>query len=452
MKRFIGSFFSLLLLMLPLYGQQVIKHDLAYAPAPIDNPLKGLVPYVHSGDAHFPHSMEFSYLFLSDLVTGPDSIDFSPLDKLLDDVASRGHQTVFRVCLEYPGKENLLPEFLLKDGLKVTRWKRPDDPNQTIDTPDYTDQALRRTLNNLIAKLGQRYDNDARIAYITAGLLGIWGEWHTYPRTELFPGKEIQQEILTAYAQAFKKTPILLRYPAGPDHPTYTDTSSRPFGYHDDSFAWTTRHTGKSDEAWFFESELIRAGLRDAWQRYPIGGEIRPEVWGCCFDPTPCTPRGQSFDACRKAIHVSWLLDSGMFREKPSPERYERAQQSVRKMGYEFHIEKASLTGETVHIDIRNTGNAPLYHWDWQPEWAALDAQGKPLKTWRGSFSLRGLLPNESATTFRDELQGWAALQPNVTLAVKIPNRLDKGKPLRFANKGQTVKNTFWLPLISFRK
>src|SRR5690242_3589392 len=78
---------------------------LEYAPAPVDNPLKGLVPYAADVRDRFPHSMEFSYLPLSALVIGPDQYDWRPLETLLDAVAQRGHQTVFRIYLEYPGKK-----------------------------------------------------------------------------------------------------------------------------------------------------------------------------------------------------------------------------------------------------------------------------------------------------------------------------------------------------------
>jgi hypothetical protein len=73
----------------PAVIAEVIRRDLAYAPAPADNPLKGLVPYAgERGDA-FPHSMEFEYLPLSALLTGPDRYDWQPLDALLDAVAGR---------------------------------------------------------------------------------------------------------------------------------------------------------------------------------------------------------------------------------------------------------------------------------------------------------------------------------------------------------------------------
>ena len=104
-------------------GAQTAADDsrrlLEYAAAPVDNPLKGLVPYQADVRDKFPHSLEFNYLPYSALVKGYDEFDWKPLEKMLDDIAGRGHQAVLRIFLEYPGKKGVIPEFLVKDGLKV---------------------------------------------------------------------------------------------------------------------------------------------------------------------------------------------------------------------------------------------------------------------------------------------------------------------------------------------
>ena len=85
-------------------GLALVAHaepvKLVTGPSPADNPLKGLVPYSHPKPGSFPHSLEFNYLRFSDLMTGPESFDWQPLEKLLDGIASRGNQTVFRVWIE----------------------------------------------------------------------------------------------------------------------------------------------------------------------------------------------------------------------------------------------------------------------------------------------------------------------------------------------------------------
>lgn len=73
----------------------------------------------------------------------------------------------------------------------------------------------RACLKNFIAALGAKYDGDARIGFITAGLLGHWGEWHTYQREDLWAGKDVQIEVMDAYEAAFKRSPVLLFLSAG---------------------------------------------------------------------------------------------------------------------------------------------------------------------------------------------------------------------------------------------
>ena len=96
------------------------------APSPADNPLKGLVPYSSYSEekrAHFPHSLEFDYLSLAELMRGPSSFDWQPMDALLEKIAARGNQAVFRLWIEYPGKPSGLPEYLREQGVKITSWK-----------------------------------------------------------------------------------------------------------------------------------------------------------------------------------------------------------------------------------------------------------------------------------------------------------------------------------------
>ena len=241
------------------------SEELTVAPSPVDNPLKGLVPYADPQRDRFPHSMEFSYLPLSDLMQGMDDFRWDKLEELLNRVASRGNQTVFRVFLEYPDKTEGIPPFLERAGLKVHEYVNTNTqpfPPAKVRTPDYQSPLLREALVKFITALGAKYDDDPRIAYIHAGLLGTWGEWHTYPRNDLWASKETQAIVLDAYEKAFHKTPVLLRYPAGKDHWDQTDNADRPFGYHDDSFAWATLDTGKE------EGQLVlRPGPQVGWSR-----------------------------------------------------------------------------------------------------------------------------------------------------------------------------------------
>ena len=429
---------------------------LDYSSAPVENPLKGLVPYAGDKNIHFPHSLEFSYVGFAELVKGYEDFDWQPLEELLNDISSRGHQAVFRIYLEYPKKTNIIPMFLLDDGLKVHKYlntnTQPFPPAQ-VETPDYEDKNLRRALKNFIAALGKKYDGDPRIGFITAGLLGTWGEWHTYPKEELFASKAVQTEVMDSYSAAFQRTPVLLRYPAGEETWGKVSNADRPFGYHDDSFAWATLDTGKEKDDWFYIPALKQAGTAamEKWKTHPIGGEIRPEAWGKVFDAKQGDKRIQDFRECVTQTHVSWLMDSGMFEKKPHKDRKQRAETEVRRMGYEFHVPAVSVSAERnslkISLEVENRGVAPFYY-DWKAEYGLL-LDGKVTKTTVSSGKITGLLPGEQAREWNDTLDLSNVPRGTYMLAVRVPNTLPNGLPLRFANATQDQDVAGWLSLIS---
>ena len=158
----------------------LIAATLPYAPAPPDNPLKGFVPY--PGDRPtFPHSLEWDYTRLSQVMTGPTNFDWTLFERKLDAAAARGCQFIARFYLEWPGKTTGVPQYLLDAGLKMRIWTNTNTqpfPPAVDHTPDYEDARLRAALTNFIHALGRRYDGDPRLGFVGLGLLGTWGEWH----------------------------------------------------------------------------------------------------------------------------------------------------------------------------------------------------------------------------------------------------------------------------------
>ena len=71
------------------------------------------------------------------------------------------------------------------------------------------------------------------------GLLGFWGEWHTYPHTSWIPA-DTKRRVIGAFAAAFNTTQLQLRYPN--DYKTAADRHGKArFGLHDDSFSYSAR-------------------------------------------------------------------------------------------------------------------------------------------------------------------------------------------------------------------
>jgi hypothetical protein len=418
-------------------------------PAPVSNPLEGFIPYAGSYDT-FPYSMEWFYTPLNAVVTGPDRYDWSALDRQLDTIAARGHQAALRFYLDYPGKPSGVPRYLLDAGLATHSY--PDYGNNGISvSPDYDDPRLDTALDRFIAALGARYDGDPRIGFLQLGLLGFWGEWHTYPYDgstqpqNWFASQAEQVRVLRDYDAAFDRTRLQVRYPS-------TDNADLNLGYHDDSFAVETL----PGIGWHFMDKMAQAGTTEKWRTEPVGGELRPEIQPCIFDsPADCPViedgADNDFPGSVAATHASWLLNQYAFEPGYPGATYPAALAAAQSLGYRLRIDavRAPLVVTrhrlTVGVRIANTGVAP-FSYDWPVQIAAVDRHGHLAQTWTTPWRLTTVVPGaprEWAATLSA-----AGLRPGrYTLVLRAANPLPGGVPLRFANAGQDCTLTGWLTL-----
>lgn len=421
------------------------SYSLGYVSAPALNPLKGFMPYAGSYTT-FPYSMEWGYLPLRSLMSGPTNFQWSSLDTLIRSDALRGHQTVFRVYLDYPTLPSGIPQYLIDAGLKTYSYDDYDNNGISV-CPDYENPLLEQALTNFIAALGARYDGDLRIGFIELGLLGYWGEWHTYPETSWFASVSVQNAVLAAYTNAFHKTRLLVRWPAGS-----FPSSALPLGYHDDSFAYDTI----APPSYNFLGLLAAAGETNKWLVQPIGGEVRPEVQPCMWDPaqTNCVPTGQDYSNCVALTHASWMLNQEVFQPGFTGAQLTLALAGARQLGYEFYVSNAVIVDTRpskplcVNIAISDTGVAPFYY-DWPVQLGALSSNNTVSQTWTTAWSLSSLVPGTNSV--------WSYSQTNHGLApgqfkllMRVANPLTNGTVLRFANQTQDADVSGWLSLGQF--
>lgn len=429
--------------------EMAVVVSLREGPAPKDNPLKGFLPfakYYEDGAyrPHFPHSMEWAYIRLSDVMTGYDRFTFDDgLEPILNAIQSRHHQAALRIHVDYPGQASGVPPFLLDAGVQM----KPYTVFGGGLCPDYSDPRLLSALNQFVRAFGDRYDGDPRIGFITAGLVGFWGEWHTYPYNghddpeDWMPSLAEQERLLRAYVDAFAKTKVLVRYPTA-------GSPSLPMGYHDDSFAYSTIGTRSYD----FMRLLEEAGELDKWQTEPIGGELRPELQnGIWTDLTP--DEAQDYDASVQATHASWLINQGVFRtEFPAqgPD-YERALAGHVRLGYELHVAEVrwwpSRTGLAIEVDVSNRGVAPFYY-DWPIELALWDRRtGQIFFREETDWHLTTVLPGPNATVWHHELTWAVGDRDAFQILMRVANPMPGGRPLGFANQEQDRDVLGWLSL-----
>lgn len=352
------------------------------APGPLDNPLKGWCTYTNAGTIHQPYSMVFRYVSWKELEPHEGEYAFEAWEKRdWDEPLARGRHVVLRVYLDYPRRPPGVPDWLLAKGVKTTRYT---DYGGGL-SPDYENPTLQAALDRLIAAMGKRYDANPRVAFIQLGLLGFWGEWHTYPRNKLFASPAVQKRVIDANRRAFPNRILMTRYPGG-------YAGQQPWiGFFDDMFPEDT----DGPEEWKFLPKMRESGRTENWKRAAIGGEMVPgaaKKW-----------LGGEYEHTLRMVeqaHFSWVGPYNPALEpEQTPEFVARSQALVRRMGYEFTLREVRhpaqvASGAKLRFTLQgeNRGVAPFYY-PWPVELALLDAEQRVAGTLPLKADVRTWLP-----------------------------------------------------------
>ncbi len=367
-------------------------------------PLKGLALWPDEARARpglsREISLEFAYVRPCDLVAGlaPDGggiFDWGPLDRLLDDIASRGHQAILRFRYEYPGEmlggvrgATAVPAPVKAlPGYRETFSRNPNGDGPTWYA-DWSHPGLREFTLRFFDAFAERYDADPRLAFLEAGF-GHWGEWHV-AGTPLrlgvnFPGPGYQAAFLRRLASLFRYTPWLVSIDAAESvrSPAASDPglAALPFGLFDDSFMHrhhdTAQGGGYNERCW-------RAFGTDRWQRAPAGGEISYfEKDDQLRFLSPRGIHGTTFAEAAAKYHITFMVaNDAPAGPHATPRRFREASWAC---GYRFRLVSAEADGNLLRVRIANDGVAPLYH-DAHPAFGDAVA----------ADTLRGLLPGET--------------------------------------------------------
>lgn len=433
-------------------AQTYTAHSIASGSTYTENPLKGFVPYNY-GTVNFPHTMEWFYIAVNEVQTGMNEFNWAALEQKLNDVASRGHQAVMRFYYDYPSLETGVPQFLIDGGLEMKYYNEPVDLGGDGYAPNYEDPNFRQAMKNFIAAFGKEYDGDGRLAYVTIGLLGFWGEWHNWPYDEdTSDGKAdwsisttVYKEVLDSFDAAFNVTPLCVREPkSGISYTNYD------IGFHDDSFGYATLSTNSGGQSWSFMQKMFNFNLGDKWKTNCIGGEVYPPSQYDIFSGK--TPDGsfQSWDLCMNEAHATWMLNNAI--RDYSGTNYDNAIKAAAGMGYDFQVSTAyfSDTQTTndmyLKVDIKNIGCAPFYydHNVWPVE-IGVKQGNNVVKTWRTQWDLCNIPADGSNVSFEHTINNHGLAEGTYSLGIKVINPISNGKNLYFANASQNSDG--WLEL-----
>ncbi|MCW3059052.1 MAG: hypothetical protein JWQ02_873 [Capsulimonas sp.] len=393
---------------------------LSPGPGPLDNPLKGWCTYTTAGPIRQPYSMVYQYVSWKELEPREGVYDFDAWEKRAWNIPSAaGKRVVFRVYLDYPSLPSGVPDWVVAKGVHLRKYTEEGGGQ----SPDYDDPILVSGLERLIAALGKRYDRNPRVAFVTVGTLGFWGEWHTYPRVELFAAPATQQRVIDAYRRAFPDKHLQARYPDG------VTGKQGWLGYHDDMFPSDT--TGPDD--WMFLPKMGRAGRTDNWKAAPIGGEMEPgkaDRWlGADFARTMLAV---------EKVHMTWVGPySPAIDANASLKFLENSQAMVRRMGYQFSLRtvQASVKGKgpgslRVTITGENQGVAPFYY-RWPVRLALLDANHRAVQTLSTDTDIRKWLPGQFTLSAAQSLH----VQPGAyRLGIGVIDPMTGRPGVKFAN------------------
>ncbi|MFD0662761.1 fibronectin type III domain-containing protein [Thermocatellispora tengchongensis] len=420
-------------------------HTYAYADAPVGQPLKGFAPYLFPGDNYdnkFPGGLMWSYFALSEVMKHPANcsvFDWSVFEKALDEAAVWSRQLAFRFYVEYPGGSGTHPGNGIPPCLDGKTALRTNGQWGTV-SPDYDDPDVIGAFTGFIDAFADRYDHagpggtaDPRIGFMSLGLVGLWGEWHTWPYDrdtadgypDLMPTDATITTLIHAYDAAFDNIQLEVRYPlAGAETPG--------IGFHDDSWPYREWRNGQlksmtlpvSMGGWddAFTQLLLNRNLENRWTTQSIGGEARPEIQGSLYANWP--GGGNQVDdvlAATELTHITWMINqTGASGYSPTDPKVAAG---VRKMGYNLHIPQAQFDASAsgpfrVGVTIQNDGVAPFYY-PWTVVLGLKDASGTVVKTWDTDWDLRKVQPLR-IRAFPD----W-----NVP---GDPTRIDFGRPVNF--------------------
>ena len=301
--------------------------------------------------------------------------------------------------------------------------------------PDYKDDRLIDVLCDFVKHFVEKYDGDIRIAYITVGLLGQWGEWHTYPFNDRMASEEQQNRIFAAYDEAFDKTPILARYPDSKTSGNYD------LGFHDDAFTHET--IGKSGV--YFLTKLQKNKLDSVWKERPIGGEIYPQAQIPILNENKAkkgADYAQDYYKCVKKTHASWMMMWSAFDLEGVNDKEQAkktADELSSSLGYDYTVSKSFVKHKKgrlqISFTVKNKGVAPLYY-DMFPSVVISDKDGNIVSETMLAYTLKGILPNKSRS-FSTEIN-LPEGDGTYTVSLYSPNPMQGGKPIVFSNRNKT--------------
>ena len=336
MKKIIHLFFPVIMLSLFSCHDTEAKHEMeepdfdGFVKISLQSqitgvqPMTGIVLWADNAKRNTDAiSLEYSYMQYKDIVKEKGVYDWTPLEQILDAVASRKHQAIIRFWYTYPGYESAVPQYIrelpdYEETVALSEGKR-------TGFPDWRHPELQRFHKEFYQKFAERYDNDPRLAFLQTGF-GLWAEYHIYdgPRImgQTFPSKEFQAEFFRFMSETFKSTP------------------------------WSVSIDAASSEYTPLEADAslrnLKFGVFDYYTKYDQEHVL----------DYPDGIHGRNFEGESKRFHITYMIGNN----QPSYQTMNRIKQASMLCGYRYEITDVRVKEDSTCVQIKNAGVAPIYY------------------------------------------------------------------------------------------
>lgn len=432
-----------------------------HKPSPIsdvlNNPYMGFAPSAVNGPYPYEHSLVYKVLTWRELEPEKGKFAFEEIEAKfkLEEWSDKNVKLIFRVVLDYSTNAPHLDipdwayEEIKGDGIHY------DEELGKGFSPNYSNPVLIQLHKKLIQALGERYDNDPRVAFVALGSLGHWGEWHTYSSSHItipFPPLAVSDQYVQHYLEAFPHKKLLIRRP----HPI---AKNNKIGLYNDVFGSKSSTDDFID--WFENGyQSLLAGdvklpaMPNFWKSAPSGGEFSSasEVLSFLRDDQI----GQIIDMAKRS-HVSWLGPPPLSEEELTPEAAANMEKLLKVMGYRLRVEKAVYPQSVikgsplkVEVTITNEGVAPFY-FDWPVEFSLMDAGGRIAASSQANGLIQSWLPGQSEAALSLPIPGDIAEGEYMLLAAILdPDQMTPG--IKFAMDGRQPDGRYLLGSVNVRE
>jgi len=417
---------------------KIVEYTYPKNDGPYKNPLKGW----NTGwwkDYDYA-SVGFQYIKWKDFEPTNDNFNYDYIEEVINRPGSVGRHLILRLYNDWYGENEVSdggPKWLYNE-IGVERFR---DQNGKYIT-NFNNQKFISEAKEAIEALSIRYDSDPRIYAFQLGMIGYWGEWHSYGYSEdFYLTDETKNQILGIYKNNFNNKRLMGRYPW-----VEPLKSTGGIGFHNDYFG-PVPHSDEFDEA-------VSVGAK--WIEGPIGGEYPPQISKNEFNQIYLSEIGETM--IEKGHYSTMKVTNAC--ENESDELCDAFMKLHRLMGYNYQIEKCRFQEKiyndellSIELEIENIGVAPMYY-DWDVEFGILNNQYEVMKIFETNYKTSNILPGDNMV-FRVQKSVAGLLKGKYNVGVRIvqPNsqneksevwKLDsRNTYILFSNELEVVKG-YW--------